>query len=487
MKKKVVSLLLAFVMIFTIAQPAMAYAQVGMNSRGNDVKVLQNMLNTVDNAKLVPDGIFGTRTKNAVVKFQRNNGLAADGICGPKTWEKLAAKYNAIITPPASSGTGTPPVNASSYPMVQNGSSGTAVKTLQTMLNAVQNAGLSTDGIFGTKTKSAVIAFQRASGLAADGICGPKTWGALLARYNPAPAPTPSAISIGSGNYNPGTLLQGKTYSISGTITSTYSLNSVTVGIYYGDGSATNYVQIAYPRTTSYNIHSVDSYIRFGLLPAGNYYFRVTAADSNGTTKQLVNNSFTVSANRKNPIVVSGLKDVPGCAQEKSYCTSCAITTMLRRKQFVDGKTITFNLEDVRVSSGCPANNPLRDNPHFKMEGTWTDVYSVSSGAHSSYTTKSVRLSGDFTTKKRQLAQLLDQHPEGVVFYAKYPGSIHAITVSDYEIKSDGDYQFYAYDPINVRDQGLHRIRMENTYLCSRNGSLSQTFSNLNGITYIVS
>lgn len=484
MKKRIVSFLLAFVMIFTIAQPAMAYAQVGMGSSGNDVKVLQNMLNTVDNAKLVADGIFGARTKNAVIAFQRNNGLSADGICGPKTWEKLTAKYNAIIAPPTQSGSSSA-TNASSYPMVQNGSSGTAVKELQIMLNAVQNAGLTTDGIFGTKTKNAVIAFQRANGLATDGICGPKTWGALLAKYNPNPKPAASSISIGSGSYNPGTLLQGKTYSISGTITSTYALNSVTVGIYNNDGSATNYVQISYPRTTSYNIHNVDSYIRFGLLSAGRYYFRVSATDSNGTTKQLVNNSFTVTVPSTPSLSASKLADVPGCAQVLSYCTSCAITTMLRRKQFVDGKKITFNLEDVRVSSGCPASNPLRDNPNFNMNGTWKDIYSVKSGSNTSYTTTSMALTGNFASKKKQLAQMLDRHPEGVVFYATYPGSKHAITVSDYAIKSNGDYQFYAYDPINVRDQNLHRIPMENTYLCTKNGSLEKTFNNLMGITYI--
>lgn len=31
------------------------------------------------------DGIYGTKTKNAVIKFQKNNGLTADGIVGSKT------------------------------------------------------------------------------------------------------------------------------------------------------------------------------------------------------------------------------------------------------------------------------------------------------------------------------------------------------------------------------------------------------------------
>lgn len=37
----------------------------------------------------VPDGIFGSQTKKAVAAYQSAKGLAADGICGPKTWAAL--------------------------------------------------------------------------------------------------------------------------------------------------------------------------------------------------------------------------------------------------------------------------------------------------------------------------------------------------------------------------------------------------------------
>lgn len=35
------------------------------------------------------DSIFGRSTFNAICVFQKDNGLSADGICGPLTWEKL--------------------------------------------------------------------------------------------------------------------------------------------------------------------------------------------------------------------------------------------------------------------------------------------------------------------------------------------------------------------------------------------------------------
>lgn len=51
--------------------------------RGDEVKVLQQKLN-VD-----ADGIFGDKTDKAVREFQKANGLTADGIVGPHTWEYL--------------------------------------------------------------------------------------------------------------------------------------------------------------------------------------------------------------------------------------------------------------------------------------------------------------------------------------------------------------------------------------------------------------
>jgi len=39
---------------------------------------------------------------------------------------------------------------------------------------------ISVDGIFGAKTKKALVSFQDSSGLSADGIAGEKTWGALM-------------------------------------------------------------------------------------------------------------------------------------------------------------------------------------------------------------------------------------------------------------------------------------------------------------------
>jgi peptidoglycan hydrolase-like protein with peptidoglycan-binding domain len=62
---------------------------------------------------------------------------------------------------------------------LQYGSSGQAVMAAQTQLN-VYGYGLAVDGEFGSKTKSAAVAFQQNHNLQVDGIIGPETWRALL-------------------------------------------------------------------------------------------------------------------------------------------------------------------------------------------------------------------------------------------------------------------------------------------------------------------
>ena len=60
-------------------------------AEGNITKLVQEKLISLgyDLGNYGADGDFGTATYNAVVKFQKDNGLTADGIIGQNTWRKL--------------------------------------------------------------------------------------------------------------------------------------------------------------------------------------------------------------------------------------------------------------------------------------------------------------------------------------------------------------------------------------------------------------
>lgn len=60
-----------------------------LGSRGQEVRDVQKKLKSLGYYKGSVDGIFGIQTQNAVKAFQKNCGITADGIAGPKTLKYL--------------------------------------------------------------------------------------------------------------------------------------------------------------------------------------------------------------------------------------------------------------------------------------------------------------------------------------------------------------------------------------------------------------
>ena len=60
-----------------------------MGSRSEEVRKIQQVLKEKGYYDYTADGIFGTRTRSAVVNFQKDNGLSADGIAGEQTLKAL--------------------------------------------------------------------------------------------------------------------------------------------------------------------------------------------------------------------------------------------------------------------------------------------------------------------------------------------------------------------------------------------------------------
>lgn len=66
-----------------------------INSRGDLVAHLQKQLIALG-YKISSDGIFGKATHEAVIHFQRQNGLTSDGIVGALTWSMLNSKSSSL-------------------------------------------------------------------------------------------------------------------------------------------------------------------------------------------------------------------------------------------------------------------------------------------------------------------------------------------------------------------------------------------------------
>lgn len=69
-------------------------AVLKQGSTGATVKTMQTKLINWGYLTGKADGIFGAKTKAAVVKFQRNNGLTADGIVGTKTAQAMGLRLS---------------------------------------------------------------------------------------------------------------------------------------------------------------------------------------------------------------------------------------------------------------------------------------------------------------------------------------------------------------------------------------------------------
>ena len=152
-----------------VAPPA-TYPVLRVGSRGQFVSYLQWLLTLYGYDVGTPDGIFGTLTRNAVLRFQQDNGLVADGIAGAKTWGAAATSF-------------------STAPLLRQGSRGVYVWYLQQKLLSKLYPVGDIDGIFGPATLSAVRAFQRENDLAVDGIVGPVTWQAVTTLGGGRPLP----------------------------------------------------------------------------------------------------------------------------------------------------------------------------------------------------------------------------------------------------------------------------------------------------------
>lgn len=103
------------------------------------------------------DGVLGHRTRDAIKRFQEDNGLEPTRFVDQNTWQKLKTFVN--------------------NGFIVDGTLN--VTQLQTTLKVAGYNPGPIDGKIGAKTKEAIISFQEAHGLKVDGKVGFKTLTAL--------------------------------------------------------------------------------------------------------------------------------------------------------------------------------------------------------------------------------------------------------------------------------------------------------------------
>ena len=181
-----------------------------LNSKGTDVRNLQQDLTTLGYYWAEITGNFGAKTETAVKRFQERNGLISDGYLGTATKELLLSDN----------------VQANSIGLGDSGSDVTRIQERLVALGYLRSA----TGYFGESTVSALKSFQQRNGLSADGKFGASTNHKLFSDSAvKAPVSTPkknnnssnknnsNKNNSGNKNNNSGSSSGGGNYSYSGS------------------------------------------------------------------------------------------------------------------------------------------------------------------------------------------------------------------------------------------------------------------------------
>jgi len=155
------------------------------------IRSLQTMLRVIaeDDSRLptvVPDGIYGPTTMNAVTSFQRLYGLPVTGITDQSTWESIVAIYEPALirVGPAE------PIEIIMEPgqVFRVGDSNPYIYLLQSILTqlATENPTINKpdhNGVLDDPTSEALAAFQVLAGLPPTGELDKITWKYLVKQF----------------------------------------------------------------------------------------------------------------------------------------------------------------------------------------------------------------------------------------------------------------------------------------------------------------
>ena len=193
---------------------------LSLGGAGNDVKIIQTQLNRIArNYPAIPkianeNGIFGTDTEAAVIKFQEIFNLPQTGTVDKATWYRIKQYYVGVkkLSELIAEGITLEEASLPYTTVLSEGMSGVAVSTLQYYLNIIAyfNPSLNLsplDGTFGPATTAAVKEFQAFYGLPITGTVEENTWRTIDKIYIDTINSLPSDYTAGRAKLYPGYFL----------------------------------------------------------------------------------------------------------------------------------------------------------------------------------------------------------------------------------------------------------------------------------------
>lgn len=158
---------------------------------GQPVRSLQTMLRILaeddrDLFSLIPDGIYGNQTRQAVTAFQRKYGIPATGVVNQETWDRITAEHSPALVRlgPAE------PLRLILNPnqVIRRGEAHPYLFLVQGMLTTLAEIYSSVlvpsmSGILDLPTSASLASFQELSALPQTGELDKITWKHLALQY----------------------------------------------------------------------------------------------------------------------------------------------------------------------------------------------------------------------------------------------------------------------------------------------------------------
>lgn len=163
----------------------MAYTETQKRAHIHELQRFLHGISYHDNRipRILPDGIYGPETANAVRAFQDVYGLTPNGETNLTTWNRLAAVYQELVETIAEA-LEVFPLEANA--VIGRRSSGFVVRIVQAILQSLSERyhnlpEVEVSGIYGDATEEAVRQFQALAVLPQTGTVDIRTWNALVA------------------------------------------------------------------------------------------------------------------------------------------------------------------------------------------------------------------------------------------------------------------------------------------------------------------